>query len=137
LRRAAILFWRDISRRLRDSFTRGAIRSGSSNDVVPSSSENVKTPTLSNCAASTKASSSSKSPSVSPGKPTMNDVRTATPGTRWRMRSTIPSRWPFPVGRFIRFSTDSLACWRGMSTYFTTRSSPAIASRTGSLSVAG
>ena len=61
----------------------------------------------------------------------------ATPGTRSRIRSTIPSRFPRPVGRFMRLSTASLACCSGMSTYLTTFSSDAIASRIGSVSVDG
>ena len=97
----------------------------------------MKTPTLSNSAALTKATSSSNSAGVSPGKPTMNEVRTATPGTRARMRSIIPIRLPRPVGRFMRRSTSSEACWSGMSTYLTTLSTSAMAARTGSLSVAG
>jgi hypothetical protein len=90
-----------------------------------------------NRARSTTSSVSAKSASVSPGKPTMNEVRTATPGTRSRILSTMPSRFPRPVGRFIRRRTGSLACCSGMSTYLTTFSSDAIASRIGSLRVAG
>jgi hypothetical protein len=67
----------------------------------------------------------------------MKDVRKATPGTRARTRSTMPSRLPRPVGRFMRFSTGSEACWSGMSTYLTTLSTEAIASRTASVTVAG
>ena len=59
----------------------------------------------------------------------MNDVRMATPGTRARMRSIMPRRLPLPVGRFMRRSTASLACCSGMSTYLTTFSSDAMASR--------
>ena len=67
----------------------------------------------------------------------MNEVRKATPGTRARTRSTMPSRLPRPVGRFIRRNTASLACCKGMSTYLTTFSSEAIASRMPSVTVAG
>ncbi len=105
--------------------------------MVPSSSEKVKTPTLSKAPSFTKASSSSNSASVSPGKPTMNEVRTVKPGTRSRIRSTSPRRLPRPVGRFIRRRTESEACWRGMSTYLTTFSSEAIAPKIPSVIVAG
>ncbi len=126
-----------MTRSFRSALSSGATRPPRSNEVVPSSSEKVKTPTLSKRPAFTKPSSASKSASVSPGKPTMKDVRTATPGTFSRMRSTMPSRLPRPVGRFMRLSTLWLACWRGMSTYFTTFSSAAMTSRMGSLRVAG
>ena len=61
----------------------------------------------------------------------------ATPLTRSRILCTMPRRLPRPVGRFMRLSTASLACCSGMSTYLTTFSSEAIASRIGSVRVDG
>ena len=94
-----------MSLRRRDSFTRAGTRPERSKELVPSSSEKVKTPRCRTARFSTKARRLSKSSSVSPGKPTMNDVRMATPGTRSRIRSTMPRRLPRPVGRFMRFNT--------------------------------
>jgi hypothetical protein len=62
-----------------------------------------------------QASSSSKSSSVSPGKPTMKVERMASSGQMSRhfaMRSSVFS--PF-AGRRIALSTRGAACWNGMS----------------------
>ena len=123
-RRAEIRFWSAISFRRRDSFTRAGTRPARSNDVVPSSSEKVKTPTLSNSAAFDELQQSLEV--------LLGLAREADDEGRcgWRRRarargscSTMPSRLPRPVGRFMRLSTVSLACCSGMSTYLTTFSS--------------
>src|SRR5439155_1177546 len=83
-----IFFWMAI-RRLRRSVTTSA-STFPSNAKLPalSTSEYSKTPIQSNCPARTKSQSSLKSVSVSPGNPTMNDVRSETPGIVERMRSS-------------------------------------------------
>ena len=64
---------------------RASRASGTSSSIsaarVPSCGEYVNAPTRSNCTSSRKASSVSKSSSVSPGNPTMQVVRIATSGT--------------------------------------------------------
>jgi hypothetical protein len=90
---------------------------------VPSSGEKGKTPTLSKRIASMKESISSKSRSVSPGKPTMNEVLIAASGTMDLMRSTS-ILIPFDKGLlFIALRTVSVPCWSGISKYLQIRGS--------------
>ena len=83
--------------------------------AAPSTGEYLKQPTRSSCASSSHARSSSNSASVSPGKPTMNvlrSVRSGQPRRQARIRSRVSSAC---AGRRMRFSTAGLPCWNGMS----------------------
>jgi hypothetical protein len=97
----------------------------------------VKTPTRSNPTLRTKAKSSSKSSSVSPGKPVMNVVRTAMPGTRSRTRLIKRSRLSRLPPRRISFKTFCEACCKGMSRYLTAFGSEARTSKKASLMCVG
>ncbi len=67
----------------------------------------------------------------------MNVVRSATPGTRARMRvSSWSYFWRVP-GRFILLSTGFEACWSGRSMYLQTFSQSAIAASVSSSIVVG
>ena len=103
---------------------------------VPSSGEYSKTPSRSKRCSSTKRSRSSKSASVSPGRPTMSEVRSASPGTRARSRASRARRNTESRPRFIARSSRSELCWSGMSRYFTIFGSEAIASTSASGHVA-
>jgi hypothetical protein len=67
----------------------------------------------------------------------MKAVRNTTPGTRVRTVSTTRRSRAPPWPRFMRRSIASLACWSGMSTYFTTLGCVAITSTSSSVRVSG
>ena len=84
---------------------------------VPSSREYANAPRWSNRSSRTFSSSSSNCRRVSPGKPTMNEVRMATPGTRSRMRPIRSSICACETRRPMRRRMSSFRCWSGRSTY--------------------
>ena len=105
--------------------------------TVPGSREYSNTPTASNCCCFTNSTSSAWSAAVSPGKPEMNVVRIAMPGTRVRSLSSSLSVAFRVVWRFIALSMRSLACCSGMSMYGRTRGLRAISSMRASLTFVG
>ncbi len=116
-----IVFWMAIRRLRRSVMTSAATFPSSAKLPALSTSEYSNTPIQSNWPARTKSQSSSKSFSVSPGNPTMNEVRNATPGMVARMRSSnFKNASPWEP-RFMRASMLRLACCNGMSMYFTSR----------------
>ena len=81
-------FWVAMISRQRRSMVRLGTLPSISKAAVPSSSEYWKTPSRSKRCSLTKALRSSKSSSVSPGRPTISEVRKVRPGTRARILAT-------------------------------------------------
>ena len=75
-----------MKRASRSSFTSSGTGSGSALAAAPSTGEYLKQPTRSSRASRSQSSSSSKSASVSPGKPTMNVLRSVMSGQISRQR---------------------------------------------------
>jgi len=84
-------------------------------DGVPSCGEYVKTPAWSKRTSPTKSFSSENSDSVSPGKPTINEVRRAMSGIAERRSASVRRTISMFAGRRIRFNIFTLACCSGMS----------------------
>ena len=66
-------------------------------------------------ASRSQSSSSEKSSSVSPGKPTMNVERTARSEQTLRQPAMRAAVFSWCAGRRIALSTAGAACWKGMS----------------------
>nr|BFF10957.1 hypothetical protein GCM10025699_22600 [Microbacterium flavescens] len=96
-----------------------------------------KVKALAKRACSTTRIVSSKSSSVSPGKPTMMSVEIAAFGIRARTRSRIPRNFSLRYERRIALRMRSLPDCRGMCSCGMTAGVSAIASITSSVKAAG
>ena len=108
--------------------TSGGTASGSAAAAVPGRGEKTNVKAASNPAASTRCRVSSKSSSVSPGKPTMRSVVIAMSGTAARKASTLPRYQSMVYPRPMAASTLSEPDWAGRWTCSQTVGSAATAS---------